>query len=265
MKVQKTVKIIFLILLVVCVCCGVYIFFRHVTPKRTPNNKLPLQTVRFETNGHITKKFLIKALAIKKDAMFNDVNIFALKKRLLNISQIRDVYIERQFPASIFIKLDERTPLLKFIVQNENKLELLFIDKEDGSIFRGSCLPKQVILDTPYVELNLEKTTKNKIGYKPIAGTKHIEHLITLLRTEYPYIYKDINKFSLLRYDPRPGANWSRIEIYQKSGKVIVFNPNNLEMQLLNLDYLLNERRFPRNSAQRIDLSGIESAVIETQ
>ncbi|MDE6432474.1 MAG: FtsQ-type POTRA domain-containing protein [Opitutales bacterium] len=265
MKIRKSVKFAFLALILAIICCGIFIFFQRITPKRIPSNRLPLQVIKFETDGYITKKFLIKALAIKKDAIFSDIDIFALKKKLLSITQIKDAYIERQFPASIFIKIKERSPLLKFAIKSENKVELLFVDKEDGSIFRGSCLPKKVILSTPYVELNLEKTTTNKIGYKPITGISHVKQLIQLLRNEYPYIYEDINKFSLLRYDSREKASWSRIEIYQKSGRVIVFNPNKLEIQLLNLDYLLNEKHFPRENVQKIDLSRIESAIIETR
>lgn len=265
MGMRASVKFTIGMVVSVIICCGLFVFFRHITPKRVPNNKIPLQTVQFKTNGHITKKFLIKALAIKKNALFDDINIFNLKKRLLNITQVKDVYIERKFPASIFIKLEERIPLLKFVIQNGDEIDLLFVDRNNGSIFHGSCLPKKVMLATPYVELNLERTPTNKIGYKPIAGIQHIKHLIDLLRDEYPYIYNDIHKFSLLKYDPREGANWSRIEIYQKSGKVIVFNPHNLELQLLNLDYILNERKFPQNSVRKIDLSNFESAIIETK
>ncbi len=265
MRIISLTKIITGALLIVGIFCGLFVFFKNNTPKKLPSNKIPLQSVKFETNGYITKKFLIKALAIKKDALFSEINIFDLKNRLLNISQIKEVYIERQFPASIFIKIKEYSPLLKFITHNGDKLELLFIDRDDGNIFRGSCLPKKTILSTPYVELNLEKSVNSKTGYKAISGIKHIEHLINLLQKEYPDIYKDINKFSLLKYDPRKGATWSRIEIYQKSGRVIIFNPNNLEIQLLNLDYMLNEQQLLHNSIKKIDLSSIESAIIETK
>ncbi len=265
MRFSTPVKFITWTLLLTAVCIILFFFFKNITPKKIPGNKIFLESIKFETNGYITKNFLIRALSIKKNVLFSEINILKLKEKLLNISQIKDVYIERQFPASIFIKIQEREPLLKFVVRNKEKLELLFIDKSDGSIFRGACLPKSIILSLPYSELNLEKSKQNKIGYQNIQGIKPIAHLINLLQNEYPEIYKDINKFSLLRYDPRINAPWSRIEVYQKSGRIIVFNPQNLEIQLLNLDFMLNDNKLKHHKVKKIDLSQIESAIIETE
>lgn len=265
MKITKTIKIIGYIIVIFVMCFGLFFFLKNITPKKIPSNKTVLQSIKFETDGHITKKFLIKALAIRKDILFSEINIFKLKEKLLNISQIKDVYIERQFPASIFIKIKERIPLLKFVIQTRDKIELLFIDKFDGSIFRGSCLPKSVILTIPYVDLNLERSKQTKMGYQNVRGITKINQFINLLEKEYPDIYKDVNKISLLNYDPREEALWSRIEIHKKNGQIISFSPQNLNIQLLNLDYMLNEYGLRYKKMKKIDLSSVDSAIIEIQ
>jgi hypothetical protein len=244
---------------------GLCLFEKNITPKQIPRSCLPLRSIQFASDGTITRHWLAKALSIKKNTPISEIDIFALKKRLLEFSQVRDVCIEKHFPDSIAIKINERHPLLKFVIKCENGKKLLFIDSQDGSIFQAACMPKSLILATPYTEVNLEKSQKSPLGVKEIQGIESVAHLTNALKTEYPEIYRQIRKFSIKKYDHRSGAKWSRIGIFLKSGPVIEFSPRDIDIQLLHLDYLMHRYDVVHANVRKIDLAKIDSVIIESR
>lgn len=244
---------------------GLRFLEKNITPKQIPRNCLPLRSIQLTSDGTIAKHWLAKVLDIKKNTPISEIDIFALKKRLLEFSQIRDVCIEKHFPDSIAIKINERHPLLKFVIKCENGEKLLFIDSHDGSIFQAACMPKSLILATPYAEVNLEKSKESPLGVKEIQGIESVAHLANALKAEYPEIYGQIRKFSLKKYDHRSGAKWSRIGILLKSGLVIEFSPRDIDIQLLHLDYLMHRHDVTHANAKKIDLAKINSVIIESR
>lgn len=242
---------------------GLHFLERNIAPKQISRNHLPLRSIQFTSDGTITGRWLAKVLNIKKNTSISEVDIFALKKRLIEFSQIRDVCIEKHFPDSIAIKINERHPLLKFTIKRERGEELLFVDSCDGSIFQAACMPKSLILAIPYAELNLEKSKKSSLGVREIQGIESVAYLIKALRTRCPEIYEQIEKFSLKKYDHRGGATWARTGIFLKSGLVVEFSPRDIDIQLLHLDYLMHEHGVTCAGVKKIDLTKIDSVIIE--
>jgi hypothetical protein len=148
---------------------------------------------------------------------------------------------------------------------NGDSIELLFVDSQDGTIFRAACMPKSLMLTTPYVDLNLEKSKESPIGLKGVQGIEAVAHLVNALKTDYPEIYGQVKKFSLRRYDYRSGATWSRIETILKNRQTIAFSPQHIDTQLVNLDYLMNERGLSSMNIKKIDLARINSVIVENQ
>jgi cell division septal protein FtsQ len=244
---------------------GLYFFETHITPKKIPANQCQLHKIQFSSNGTITGHWLAKALSIRKNIRLSEVDISAIKKRLLTFSQVRDVYVEKRFPDSMIIKISERHPLLKFAIRKGDAVELLFVDSQDGTIFTAACMPKSLMLATPYVDLKLETSKNSPIGLKNVQGIEIIAQLVNALRMEYPEIYKQIRKFSLKKYDCRNGAAWSRIEVTLKNGQTIAFGHQHIDIQLVNLDYLISERELFGMNIKKIDLAKIDSVIVENQ
>jgi hypothetical protein len=265
MKLKSLAKKLLCIAIFIAGATGLYFFEKNVIPKQVPRSNLPLRSIQFTSDGTVTKHWLARVLAIKKNTSISEIDIFALKKRLLEFSQIRDACVERRFPDSIAIKINERHPLLKFAVKSEKGRALLFVDSHDGSIFQAACMPKSLILATPYAELNLEKSKKSPLGIGEIRGIESVKCLIGALRSEHPEIYGQIRKFSLKKYDHRSGATWSRIEAFLKNGLVIEFSPRDIDTRLLRLDYLVHERSVMRGNVKKIDLTKVNSVIIENR
>ncbi|MDR0595640.1 MAG: FtsQ-type POTRA domain-containing protein [Puniceicoccales bacterium] len=265
MKLKSIAKNFFYAVVFIVAIFGLYSFEKNLTPKHSLQNHLPLRNIQFSSDGTVTTHWLAKALAIKKNILLSDIDIFALKKRLLEFSQIRDVCIEKQFPDALSIQMSERHPLLKFAIKNNGREELLFVDSKDGSIFRAACMPKSLILATPYANLKVEKSPQSPLRMKKIEGIKAVEHLVNALHSEYPEIYEQIKKFSLKKYDHRSSAPWSRIEVFLKNGLIIAFGSQDIDLQLLHLDYLMHQRNLASMNVKKIDLAKINSAIIENR
>jgi hypothetical protein len=265
MKLKSVAKILLCVAIFIAGTTGLYFFEKNVIPKQIPRSNLPLRSIQYTSDGTVTKRWLTRVLAIKKNTPISEIDIFALKNRLLEFTQIRDACVEKRFPDSIAIKINERHPLLKFAIESEKGKTLLFVDSHDGSIFQAACMPKSSILTTPYAELNLEKSKKSPLGIGEIRGIESVKYLIGALKGEHPEIYEQIGKFSLKKYDHRSKATWSRIGAFLKNGLVIEFSPRNIDTQLLRLDYLMHECGMMRGDVKKIDRTKINSVIIENR
>ncbi|MDR1255726.1 MAG: FtsQ-type POTRA domain-containing protein [Puniceicoccales bacterium] len=263
MRLKSIIKGLFFATIFVAAIEGLYFFEKGLVPKQVPQTHLPLRSISFSSDGAITARWLAKALAIKKGTPLADVDIFSLKKRLLEFSQIRDVCIEKQFPDALDIRVKERHPLLKFATKGNGREELLFVDSLDGSIFRAACMPKNLILATPYTDLRVEKFSGSPLGIRGVTGIEAVAYFISAVREKYPEIHGQIRKFSLEKYDHRSGATWSRIEIFLKNGLIVAFSPQDIDAQLLHFAYLLQERNLARMSIRKIDLARINCVIME--
>jgi hypothetical protein len=50
-----------------------------------------------------------------------------------------------------------------------------------------------------------------------------------------------------------------------KSGTVVAFNPQHIDSQLINLDYLMHERGLSGMDVKKIDLAEINMAIVENK
>jgi hypothetical protein len=265
MKLLKLVKAMMRAAALVAIVVGLCLFEMHVTPKKIPETQLHLRKIQFVSDGTITGRWLARALAIKRNILLSEIDVFAIKERLLSFSQIRNVCVEKRFPDFLAIKINERHPLLKFAIRNGDGTELLFVDSQDGTIFAAACMPKSLILAIPYVDLKIEKSRDSPTGLMGVDNIGMVSYLVNTLKTQYPEIYEQIRKFSLVRYDCRSGADWSRIEIILKNGTTVAFNPQHIDNQLINLDYLMSEHGLSGARVKKIDLAKINSVIVENE
>ena len=139
----KKLRVFFkiLTLLVITIVLG-YSFFlvKNFKFEKSSNRDFnELKKVQFSTNGTITSKWLANNLELKKGLDLFDLDILELRTKLENVQQIKEVSIEKIFPDTLLIKIEERVPILKFLVIKNGQKKLLFVDKNDGEIFELIC------------------------------------------------------------------------------------------------------------------------------
>ncbi|MDR2603724.1 MAG: FtsQ-type POTRA domain-containing protein [Puniceicoccales bacterium] len=221
-----------------------------------------LRRVIFKTNGKITPAWLAHELHIRKGTDLFSLDISSLRERLETISQIRNVFIEKRYPDALYVKINECVPMLKLIANIGGEKKLLLVDKEDGRIFSPICYGREDVLDLLPVNLTLK--TKNNLQFLPQAGMSIVGELIGTLKDEFPDIFSSIKFLDLRNYDHRPDAIWSTVELHLKNGIVVVLKPQNFHLQLMKLDYLINEKcKHNLHRIKKITISSSDNAILE--
>ncbi|MDR1233073.1 MAG: FtsQ-type POTRA domain-containing protein [Puniceicoccales bacterium] len=221
-----------------------------------------LRRVIFQTNGKITSAWLAHELHIRKGTDLFSLDISSMRERLETISQIRNVFIEKRYPDVLYIKINECIPLLKLIANVGGEKKLLLVDTEDGRIFSPICYGREDVLGL--LPVNLILKTKNRSQFLSQAGMPTVKELIATLKDEFPDISQSVKFLDLRNYDHRLGAIWSTIELHLKNGIVVGLKPQNFHLQLMKLDYLINEKcQHNLHRIKKITISASDDAILE--
>lgn len=267
LKYKRYFKII--IVLIVCVICSLTIYglskvdFNFLKNFST-SSRNELKKILFSTNGKITSEWLVHNLSIKKHVDLFKLNIVDIQKKLEQVPQVRRASIEKRYPNTLFIKLEERQAVLKVIASTDGKQELYLVDRMDGHFFRPICYDISEYDSIMPVDVTLKKSGITKFPFLPIKGIHSIVGLLTILQEEYPDILKNIKYIDLRNYDPRQGAVWSRIVLRMKNGISVIMIPHDFNIQLLRLEFLLKEK-FANNLSRikKIDVSAVNDVLVE--
>ena len=94
---------------------------------------LKLRHIQVRGRSHISKDTLLTALNIQLDAPILSINLQDLHTRVSQIGWVKNVIIERRFPSTIHIVLDERVPVA--LMQNDTEHQLI---DATGAIIEGA-------------------------------------------------------------------------------------------------------------------------------
>ncbi|MDR2432398.1 MAG: FtsQ-type POTRA domain-containing protein [Puniceicoccales bacterium] len=220
-----------------------------------------LKRVVFETNGKITSQWLTHELHIRKGTDLFSLDISSMRKQLETISQIRNILIEKRYPDTLYIKINECVPMLKLVANVGGEKKLFLVDEEDGRIFSPICYGREDVLDLLPVNLILKT---NKLQFLPQEGISTVRELISILKGEFLDIFQSIKFLDLRNYDHRSGAIWSTIGLHLKNEIVVVLKPQDFHLQLMKLDYLINEKcQYNLHRIKKITISSPDNAILE--
>lgn len=257
------------IVLVICIACSFAIYALsnvdfNVGNKFSKSSRNELKKILFSTNGKITSDWLVHYLSIKKHVDLFELNIVDLQKQLEQVPQIRRSCIEKRYPDTLFIKLEERQPILKVMARSDGKNELFLIDRLDGHLFSPVCFDSSEYDSIMPVNLTLKKSGMSQFQFLPINGVHAIDDLLSVLREDYPDILKNIKYIDLRNYDHRKGAVWSRIVLRMKNGISIIMSPYGFNVQLLRLEFLLKDKCANNLfRIKKIDVSAVNDVLVE--
>ncbi|MDR0693477.1 MAG: FtsQ-type POTRA domain-containing protein [Puniceicoccales bacterium] len=256
-------------LLVVFVSLGIALVVTGIVFYKKSNTLYPssipsaneLKRVIFKTNGKITSPWLAHELHIRKGTDLFSLDISSMRERLETISQIRNVLIEKRYPDTLYVKINECVPMLKLVANIGGEKKLLLVGEEDGRIFSPICYGREDVLDLLPVNLVLKT---DKLQFLPQEGISTVRELITILKGEFLDIFQSIKFLDLRNYDHRPGAIWSTMGLHLKNGIVVVLKPQDFHLQLMKLDYLINEKcQHNLHRVKKITISSPDNAILE--
>lgn len=215
-------------------------------------------TVRND-NGVLGRDWVEQTLALPKGISLIELDITALRNRLLANQQIRTAVLTRQFPDTLAVTLEERAPVARLIVQQTPgaPLEELLVAR-DGAIFPGANFLPATLAALPYLaDATLIRAAPGSTQFAPLDGIDDVAKLVDAARINIPNLYPAWKSISLKRY-----ADDSVLIANIADGSQIIFDirKDDFATQIGRLDLIIDNLRnappdFTRGPLRTIDLS----------
>jgi len=198
-----------------------------------------LSHIEIETNGVLREAHIKPLLEVQENSSMMDLDIFAIKDKLESVAQIRSAVVERQFPNTLKVTLDEYQPILKIVAMNKKRKHEGYLLSSEGHIYKGYGYPKETIRNLLYITgVNLRRRGDN--SFRSLPHLSAIAKFLEVTRNQAPHLYKQWRFLSLEYFRQGPSSLGAFIKITTKKGIEIVFAPDKFSLQLKRLDAILN-------------------------
>ncbi len=200
--------------------------------------------------GVLDEAWLKRTLAIPAGTAVQQLDLYALKKRLLADGQVLNVVLKRNFPDVLEVTLGERSPVARVRVQENEGLPNDFLVDRYGVVYSGKGYDQTRIESLPFLDgIKLRKSGKG--GYEPIEGMDDVATLLVEAQGRARHLYEDWRVISLARL-----ADYDEIIVHGQEIAEAVFNRReNPVPQLARLDSVLDFAHAQQTVVARVDLS----------
>ncbi|MBO5254914.1 MAG: FtsQ-type POTRA domain-containing protein [Opitutales bacterium] len=144
-------KYVVIIASVVAIAYGCYYvysnaFFNDIVGTESES----IKHIEFKTDGLITARWIGNYIKLKKNIKLADVNIFAIKNALENLTQVKTAKVERIYPNKLRVTISEYMPMAKFITEIDMRTVLYAISPE-GVFYEPICMNEKFIEKLPLI------------------------------------------------------------------------------------------------------------------
>jgi hypothetical protein len=207
-----------------------------------------IKHLELRTDGVLSQEWLVRTLALPKNASLMELDLQLLRQRLMATGQVNSANLTKSFPDTLKVQISERSPVsrLKSEVGGEQKALLV---ARDGIVFDGVGYDEALLESLPW----LEGVTPVREGddWKPVPHMSVVSELLSRARLDTDHLYRTWQAVSLARFD-----KYAEIEVRTAPGTTVVFGTNSdFFQQLAKLDYQWEMFSAMPNPPVRIDLS----------
>lgn len=205
-------------------------------PKRVPGQAAaaPIRDIVLATDGAINREWVVRTLALPKNATLIGLDLYQLRTRLLASGQVQTASLTRNFPATLSVSLTERLPVARLMAQLGTEPPHLLLAARDGVVFEGVGYDESTTGALPWIE-GVKLTRKDGV-LQPIAGMSTVADLLSKARLEAEHLYRTWQSVSLARLQSD-----GEIEVKTADVPRIIFGTReSFFPQLARLDLLLD-------------------------
>ncbi len=210
----------------------------------------PVREVVLKTDGVLTQKWTAGVLALPKPISLMALDLPALRDKLLAYGQVRAAVLTRNFPDTLVVTLQERSPVARVQASDGLGRTKQLLVAQDGVVYEGLSYGLQLVASLPWLDgVRLVKTGH---GFAPIPGMADVSALLSTARLQAPHLYRGWLIVSLARL-----AEADEIMVKAQDVPQIVFSrKRDFYKQVAQLDFVIDASRvLPDPNIQSVNLT----------
>jgi len=197
----------------------------------------PLKEITLTTDGVLDRTWAGRALALPKNATLMALDLYALRTRLLAHGQIKAAVLARNFPSTLALNIQERSPVARIQVQVGAAPPCAFLVARDGVVYDGKNYDPALLNTLPW--LDGVRLVRAGNGFAPVDGMDAVADLLATAHNQAEHLYRGFEVVSLARL-----ASDGELVVRSKDIPEITFNTrDDYFRQLARLDYVLDLAR----------------------
>ena len=213
--------------------------------KAVPVRAPELKTTR---DGVLDDAWLARTLALRPGVSLMELDLEALRARVLADGQVLTATLTRQFPDRLFVHVTERSPVARLRVQQAGFARDLLVAR-DGVVFAGSGFDPAMVETLPWLAGVSLVTEAGR--FQPIPRMSVVAQLLADAQLAADHLYQSWEIVSLARIESD-----DELEVTTKDHSIVVFSAKGgFFVQLAKLDYMLEQLARMPPARVRIDLS----------
>lgn len=220
---------------------------------RDPAGAAPLREIVLvnDADGVLDQEWVERTLNLRKGTPLMEIDLFALRTKLLSTPQVRAADIRRDFPGTLTVSLRERLPVLRLNAKSPDGTTRPLLVARDGVVYTGEGYDSARLATLPYLD-GVRLVHNRYGGYLPIDGMEDVANLLQAAQNAAPLLFADWRVVSLARL----GAYDEILVKTRRIPEIVVSRKIDFTQQLARLDYIADYARTqPDIVVQRVDLS----------
>jgi cell division protein FtsQ len=197
----------------------------------------PLKAIALTTDGVLTRAWVERTLALPKSAGLMSMDLYALRAKLLASGQVAAAVLTRNFPSTLGVSLQERSPVARVMAQLGDEPPQPLLVARDGAVYAGENYDRAMLATLPW--LDGVKLARAGGGLAPIDGMETVADFLATARNQAEPLYRTFVVVSLARL-----ASDEEIVVRSRDIAAITFSTrDDFFRQLARLDYVLDLAR----------------------
>jgi hypothetical protein len=203
------------------------------------------------TDGVLTREWVTGVLALPKSISLMALELPGLRDKLLASGQVRVAVLTRNFPDTLVVTLQERSPVARVQAADASGAAKQLLVAKDGVVYDGLNYDKTMLAGLPW--LDGIRLVKSGNRFEPVDGMADVSALLSTAQLQAPHLYREWLIVSLARLAER-----DEILVKAQDLPEIVFSrKRDFFKQIAQLDYVIGETQRLENAPliQSVNLS----------